>query len=209
MDRCRLLPTLLIVSALSALSSACARAPAPAAVPNQQDHAARPLALSELQHRLIGYARSVKHSSDISPEKFSSTFDVTLQPVEPGAIGGEAKRQALAGGYTFYASFVGFPQPAQLPIHEVILFPQGGKGLTEGDDNPCLWEAADAGRSLEAAGYRRAGDIAFQRGRLQRYWRPLDTEGMIFDSSLLTYQSQLGGIAKTCVYGMRFSGGAE
>lgn len=195
-----------------ALPTACARTTAPAQAPSPgpvHEQAAVPMHLSELQERLIGYARSVKQPSDVSADAFALAFGVTLVPVAPGAAGGEAKRQPLADGYLFYANFVPLPQPTALPIHEVMFFAPGGEALTEGNNKPCLWDAAAAGRSLQAAGYHDGGEVPFQRGHLQRYWRPLADGGTTFDSSLLTYTTGSAGNLKTCVYGMRFSGGVE
>lgn len=194
-----------------ALPAACAGpvTPGEASSSPASHQEAQPPTLSTLQERLIRYASSVKQSSDVSANAFASAFDVTLVPVALGASGGEAKRQPLAEGYLFYANFVPLPQPSALPIHEVIFFSPGGEALTEGNDKPCLWDAAAAAHSLQGAGYRDGGEVPFQRGQLRRYWRPLADGGMVFDSSLLTYTTGSAEDLKTCVYGMRFSGGIE
>lgn len=203
-------PALLALALLLGVSTACARSPVPEASPPPAPPATRQapaptsqMTLGQLQERLLGYADALKKPSDVSPEAFASMLGVDLVPFEPGAVGGEAKRQVLADGYVFYADYSSLSSPASFPLREVLFFQPGGKSVTDDPNAPCLWEEDKAAKALEAIGYRGGGEGPFQRGRMHQFWRPIGDGKQGFDTSLLTYTTG----TTTCVYGVRFWGG--
>jgi hypothetical protein len=60
--------------------------------------------------------------------------------------------------------------------------------------------------SLEALGYRTGAEVPFQRGGIRQYRRPITGGNQYMDTSLLTYRSDEGDTARTCVYAVQFGG---
>lgn len=200
----RLVPVLLSLVAVT-LSTACAE---PSALDVLADATASRMTPAQLQHRMIAYAGSLEGSSDISEERFTSTFGVTLTPVTPGSTGGFSEGQPLTDGYMFYASIVPLPAGNSFATQEIGLLQPGKKALTDDPNAACFWEASSAGKQLEAQGYQRGGERPFQRGRLQQFWRPIGEGKQVFTVDLLTY-ALVNPVPQTCVYAVQYSGGDQ
>lgn len=207
MDRIGFLPAVLALVAVAMLPAACARSPAPQPVGKAPSVAL--MTLAELQRRTVAYAGSIKSMNDVNPAAFSTAIGVHLEPAEPGVEGLTSGELPLAAGYQFFASYVPHGVENELPIHKVAFLPASGVSLTEDPKAECVWDAATAGRELEAIGFHRGAERPFQRGRLQRYWRDLAEENRVFDASLMTYTTSSDAGEKTCVYAVRYSGGQK
>lgn len=207
MDRFDLLPLLLTLSAVAAFSTACARTPAPEA--GKDEASASVMTLEELRGRTVAYADSVKAVSDVSSDAFSSAIGVKLLPIEPGSKVLRTERMQLATGHFLSADYVPIGEDTAVPVHSVGLLPSSGAFYTEDSSAECMWDAAEMGKELESVGFHRGANRPFQRGRIQRYWRNLDESDMVFDASLMTYKTQSKSGERTCVYVVRYSGGAK
>lgn len=207
MDRFDFVSVLLTFSAVAVFSTACARPPAPG--PAKDEGSAALMTLEELRGRAVAYADSVRSLADVRPTAFSSTINATLVPIEAGSDVLETGKQPLASGYTFFADYVPYGWPPTLPIHTVGFSPSSGVPFTEGRQEDCVWEATAAGKQLETLGFHRGAERPFQRGRIQRYWRDLAEDGMVFDASLMTYKARSEAGEKTCVYAIRYGGGEK
>lgn len=198
------------LSGLLALTSACARSPeSPVAAKRSADAGNRShsIPISELQKRILAYADSLKSRADISPEKFSTAVGVSLVPDEKVSVRSIAKDLATTEGYRYGASYFSVESADAFPNHEVIFYQQGKQPVTDAPDGVCYWDADSAGRALEGLGYRTGGEVPFQRGGIRQYWRPIKGGKQGMDTSLLTYRSDDGDGARTCVYAVQFGGG--
>lgn len=211
MDQLRTLAVSLAVASLLTLQTACVWKPdstsPPTTAPGQAPTSTSHMTLGQLQQRLLTYAGSLKQPSDVSQDAFASMLGVKLVPIEPGAMGGEAKSQPLADGYQFYASFASHSTPSSFPLHEVLMFLPGGKSLTKENSPPCVWSAERASKQLEAMGYERGGERPFQQGWMRQHWRPIGDGKQGFSANLLIYHSGPEEAPESCVYGVRYWGG--
>ncbi|MCC7635602.1 hypothetical protein [Stenotrophomonas rhizophila] len=167
------------------------------------------MTLAELQKRTVAYADSVKSMKDVNPATFSAAIGMRLEPIETGAESLKSGGLPLAAGYQFFANYVPYGAKNELPIHKVAFLPASGISFTEDPKAECVWDAAAAGSELEAVGFQRGAERPFQRGSLQRYWRDLAEENMVFDASLMTYTTSTNAGERTCVYAVRYSGGEK
>lgn len=196
--------------ALSALAAGCARephAPVSGEPGSGPDHHQPGIPMVELQRRILFYADSLRSRADISPDKFSAAIGFTLQQDKKVSIRTLAKDLATAEGYNYGASYFSVESADDFPHHEVIFYQLGKPSVTDAPNGVCYWDAESAGRALEGLGYRTRGESPFQRGGLRQYWRPIDDGKQGMDTSLLTYRSEDGDSARTCVYAVRFGGG--
>ncbi|HDS1137927.1 TPA: hypothetical protein QDZ75_001963 [Stenotrophomonas maltophilia] len=192
------------------LTSACARSPDTPALnerPAAADtHPAR-ISMTELQKRILDYSDSLRSRTDISPEKFSAAIGVTLIQDERVSIKRIAKDLATTDGYDYGASYLSVESAREFPSQEVIFYQRGEQPVTDAPTGVCYWDADSAGRALEALGYRTGGEAPFQKGGIRQYWRPTSDGNQGMDTSLLTYRSNEGDAARTCVYAVQFGGG--
>lgn len=207
MDRFR--AVLLTLSVLALLPTACAQssAPVPVATPPEISPSPQPT-LSEMKARAVAYADSVKSLSDANMASFSSHIGVTLVPA-PGIAGSTSGNLPLLDGHLYFAYFGSSGAGDGLPMHTLGFVQASGTSFTESPRAECIWEEEGAGRALEEVGFHRGGEWAFQRGRLQRYWRDVTETGSVFDASLMTYTVKSGAGEKTCVYAIRYTGGEK
>ncbi len=163
--------------------------------------------MTELQKRILAYADSLRSRADISPDKFATAIGVSLVPDEKVSIRHIAKDLATTDGYSYGASYLSVESAREFPSQEVIFYQLGKQPVTDAPNGVCYWEAESAGRALEALGYRTGGEVPFQRGGIRQYRRPITGGSQGMDTSLLTYRSNEGDTARTCVYAVQFGGG--
>ncbi len=196
--------------ALSALAAGCARQP-DASVSGKRgpapDHHRPSIPMTELQKRILSYAGSLRSPGDISPERFEAAMGLSLVPDESVSIRRVAKDLVTTEGYNYGASYFSVESAGGFPSHEVIFYQKGKPPVTDVPAGVCYWHADRAGRALERLGYRTGGEAPFQRGGLRQYWRPIHGGKQGMDTSLLTYRSDEGDSARTCVYAVQFGGG--
>jgi hypothetical protein len=203
-------PALCWLLAVSALAAGCARepdAPASGERGSAPDHHQPGIPMTELQKRILSYADSLRSRGDISPEKFQAAMGLSLAPDESVSIRRVAKDLVTTEGYNYGASYFSVESDGGFPNHEVIFYQKGKPPVTDVPDGVCYWDADSAGRALEGLGYRTGVEAPFQRGSLRQYWRPIDGGKQGMDTSLLTYRSDEGDSARTCVYAVQFGGG--
>jgi len=196
--------------ALSALAAGCARQPdAPVSAERgpAPDHHRPGIPMTELQKRILSYADSLRSRGDISPERFEAAMGLSLVPDESVSIRRVAEGLVTTEGYNYGASYFSVESAGGFPNHEVIFYQKGKPPVTDVPDGVCYWDADSAGRALERLGYRTGGEAPFQRGGLRQYWRPINGGKQGMDTSLLTYRSDEGDSARTCVYAVQFGGG--
>lgn len=203
-------PAVCWLFAVSALAAGCARQP-DVPVSGERgpapDHHQPGIPMTELQKRILSYAGSLRSRGDISPDKFEKAMGFSLVPDESVSIRRIAKGLVTAEGYNYGASYFAAESARAFPNHEVIFYQQGKPPVTDAPNGVCYWDADSAGRALEGIGYTSGGDGPFQRGGLRQYWRPIDGGKQGMDTSLLTYRSDEGNSARTCVYAVQFGGG--
>ncbi|KAF1720067.1 hypothetical protein [Pseudoxanthomonas wuyuanensis] len=205
MDQFRTLAASIAVASLLTLSVACARTPDATSAPSEATAETEQTTLVQLQERLLGFADSLRKPSDLSAAAFSSALGVSLTPTEPGSDFMHARKQPLAGGYSFSA--VALPDAGDFIFTEASFSLPGTKSPAQEPSPPCLWDAEEASQKLEAMGYKRGGQIDFQQGWLRQHWRPIGDGKQIVSASLLIYRSGDGQASTECVYGIRFRGG--
>jgi len=196
--------------AVSALAAGCARetdAPANGERGSAPDHHQPGIPMTELQKHILSYADSLRSRGDISPEKFGAAIGFTLLQDKKVSIRTYARDLVTAEGYNYGASYFSVESARDFPNHEVIFYQRGKPPVTDVPDGVCYWDADSAGRALEGLGYRTGGEAPFQRGGLKQYWRPINGGKQGMDTSLLTYRSDEGDSARTCVYAVQFGGG--
>jgi hypothetical protein len=205
MDRLRTFAPSIAVASLLTLSVASARTPEATNAPSETAAETGQTTLVQLQARLLGFADSLRKPSDLSAAAFSSALGVSLTPIEPGSDSMQARKQPLAGGYSFFAQAT--PDAPGFAFTEASFSLPGLKSPAQEVSPPCLWDAEEASRKLEAMGYKRGGQIAFHQGWLRQHWRPIGDGKQIVSASLLIYRSGDGQASTECVYGIRFRGG--
>ncbi|WP_439426550.1 hypothetical protein [Stenotrophomonas sp. T8] len=198
------------LSALLTLTSACARSTDTSAV-NERAAAAdtQParISMAELQKRILAYADSLRSRADISPDKFGTAIGVSFVPDEKVSIRHIAKDLTTTDGYNYGVTSLSVESAREFPNQEVIFYQLGKQPVTDAPNGVCYWEAESAGRALEALGYRTGAEVPFQRGGIRQYRRPITGGNQGMDTSLLTYRSDEGDTARTCVYAVQFGGG--
>jgi len=170
-----------------------------------------PATKEELQQRLLRFADSLHKRADAEAERFSAALGITLTPIENAPKYYEALSQPLAGGYLFTVSSLHGTK--YFTMNSVRVFPPDGQDPVRATDPPCIWDAADFSRKLEAIGFDSwEGDTSpphgmpYQGGRKWSHWRPIDNNGHGVAASLLIYDVGPAGASRECVYGIQFRG---